>query len=78
MPILEVNWKRAYLIHTLSFFEMLLSPSGDTIKVTLSKPEQLDFAYVYRYMSSIATSISHLASTNLPQCKRMCGTDSLS
>ena len=55
MPILEINWKRAFLIHILSFFEMLLSPSGDIIKVTLSKPEQLDFAYVY--MSSIVYNV---------------------
>ena len=45
MPILEIYWKRASLIQILSFFEMLLSPGGDIIKVTLSKPEQLDFAY---------------------------------
>jgi len=34
---------------------MLLSHGGDIIKVTLSEPEQLDFAYVY--MSSITSSI---------------------
>jgi len=33
-------------MHILSFFEMLLSHGRDIIKVTLSKPEQLDFAYV--------------------------------
>ena len=49
----------------LAFLEMLLPHGGAIIKVTLFKSEQLEFAPVY--MSSIASSNSDMASTNLLQ-----------